>query len=439
VVFGGLTIPKHIETWSLDDGCNAGVGASAALVQQWVTYANANCGNSGGDAKILSDCISGTTVYCKTIQYLDTGLIYYTPGSSSGQWTSYDAASAGAPNDDWFVHSASAGVLNASTRLINPNFSGGYWDNIANPAVQAFYQNFVRTNYPNDYGLRMDDVGMGVDAQWYAAAGSPKTSHEFTTNAQLQAAVQALAGKMTHSNGTPYIQIDNGDNDNPYLTSNLPLLNNPASVVGMMMEGAPWYNGIQPDWKYQLLLDNMAYIDHTANDFQVLLSYDSNGPLQGRRVQAATILLGYSPGHTVSWSALEGNSRNLTIWPEEGIYPTNPVQTMGTPSGTGCFAGTGIECPTGGHNDIQVATGVYRREFGKCYNQGVAFGPCAIIINDSGSTVTVPTSWLTQSYSHQITMVGGDVQSGGTVNLTGASFSPGSTTIPAGDAILIAQ
>jgi hypothetical protein len=36
-------------------------------------------------------------------------------------------------------------------------------------------------------------------------------------------------------------------------------------------------------------------------------------------------------------------------------------------------------------------------------------------------------------------MNGGDVQSGGTINPTGQSFTPGSTTIPANDAILISQ
>jgi hypothetical protein len=36
-------------------------------------------------------------------------------------------------------------------------------------------------------------------------------------------------------------------------------------------------------------------------------------------------------------------------------------------------------------------------------------------------------------------MNGGDVQSGGTVDLTGASFTPGSTTVPADDAILLSS
>jgi hypothetical protein len=51
--------------------------------------------------------------------------------------------------------------------------------------------------------------------------------------------------------------------------------------------------------------------------------------------------------------------------------------------------------------------------------------------------VTVKSSWLTQSYGHQITMNGGDVQSGGTVNLAGATFTAGSTTVPADDAIVL--
>jgi hypothetical protein len=445
-VFGSSSIPKHIETWAYDDGCNGGVGASSALVQQWLTYAEAHCGPN--DAKIFTDCDSGGIIYCKTIQYLDTNIIYYSASGASDQWAQYSAASAGASNDDWYIHEASAtsSTLNQATRITTTAFGGGWWDNITNPTVVSFYQNYTRTKYPNYDGLFMDDTGAGIDGEWYSATTppSPKTSYEITSNAELQAGHVAMATAMTKSNGTPYLQINNGDGDNPYLTSSLPLLNNPASVVGMTSEGSPWSNNtLIPNWEYEDLLDEMGYMDHTTSDFQVLLSYDPSGSLQGRRVQAATDLLGYSPGHVVSWSDLEQNNNNLAVWPEEGIYPTGAVQSMGDPGGTGCFAGTGVECPSGGHNDIQVATGVYRREFSKCYNQGVAFGRCAAIVNDSGNAVTVPASWLTQTYTHEITFAVpngtyGDVQSGGTVNLIGASFSPGSTSIPAADAVLLA-
>ena len=119
--------------------------------------------------------------------------------------------------------------------------------------------------------------------------------------------------------------------------------------------------------------------------------------------------------------------------------PTDPVQSMAAPSGAHCLDGTGIVCPSGGHNDLEVAPGVYRREFGACYNQGVTFGQCAVIMNTTGSPVTVQPSWLTQPYQHQVTMDGGDVQSGGTVNVEGAGFTAGSTAVVRRDAILIAS
>ena len=112
---------------------------------------------------------------------------------------------------------------------------------------------------------------------------------------------------------------------------------------------------------------------------------------------------------------------------------------MTAPTGSNCLAGQGVVCSNGGHNSIQVASGIYRREFAACYNQGVAIGPCATIINTNSSPTTVQSSWLTQTYAHQITLNGGDVQSGGTINPTGTGFTPASTTIPANDAILITK
>ncbi len=201
---------------------------------------------------------------------------------------------------------------------------------------------------------------------------------------------------------------------------------------------------------YSNLLDDMAYVDnkYPSGYFLVLDSRDPSGSLQGCRVTEATVLLGYSPGQVVDHADLETNGNDLAVWPEEGIYPTDPVQSMSAPGGSGCEGGDGGLCSSGGHNSLEVASGgnyndagagVYRRELRDCYNQGVSFGPCAAIVNDTWSTVTVQSSWLSQSYGHVITMNGGDVQSGGTINVTGASFTAGSTTIPAGDAVLLSQ
>ena len=128
---------------------------------------------------------------------------------------------------------------------------------------------------------------------------------------------------------------------------------------------------------------------------------------------------------------------DLAVWPEEGIVPTEPIQSMGTPSGAGCFAAEGVMCSSGGHNDLQVAPGVYRREFGDCYDQGSSIGPCAAIVNTTGATVTVQGGWLSQAYGHQLTLSGGDVQSGGTVKPSGAGFTPNVTQIAADSASVL--
>jgi hypothetical protein len=151
------------------------------------------------------------------------------------------------------------------------------------------------------------------------------------------------------------------------------------------------------------------------------------------------VLLGYRPGHVVDWADLEQDSLDLAVWPEEGIYPTQPLESMAAPRGNGCLTGSGAVCSAGGHNDVQVAPGVYRREFRTCYDHGAAFGGCAVIVNDTSRAVAVSPSWLHQLYLHQITLNGGDVQSGGTINTTGAVFIPGVTPLAAHDALLLAR
>jgi hypothetical protein len=245
-----------------------------------------------------------------------------------------------------------------------------------------------------------------------------------------------MASALTKSDGSHFLQVDNSLNANPWLKTPFGLLGHNDGVHGFLAEGQPMSNGSLTPW-YSSLLDDLSYIDGQPNAFIALLSYDNRGSLVARRLQEATVLLGYSPGHVVSWADLEQSNENLAVWPEEGIYPTQAVQSMGTPSGSGCLSGNGNVCTSGGHNDVQVAAGVYRREFRACYSHSVAIGPCATIVNDTSSPVTVQSSWLTQRYGHQITMTGGDVQSGGSLNLTGTVFTAGSTTVPADDAVLL--
>jgi hypothetical protein len=416
--------PSHVSTWAYDDGCNGGTGATPALVQQWVTYAEANCG-PGGQDKPVSDCHAGGVTYCKVMQYLDTNLIY-------NQYSSAELASF---PESYFLHEPAG-----TTRVTSPNYDGGYLMNQTNSGYQAYWKNYVDENYSNVDGLFMDD--QSPSTPFYGLSST--SSAEITTSAAYQAAHADMSGALTTSSGASIPQVDNTipDCGNPYESAQGvgPTGNMIAGTVqGLVAEGCPESNGTLSPY-YAGLLDDMAYVDDETSGFTVPLSYGAQGASyqdQSRLVQEATILLGFSPGHIVDWADLEQGSNDLAVWPEEGIYPTSPVQSMSSPGGNGCLTGAGSYCPTGGHNDLEVTSGIYRREFAQCYNQGVASGPCAAIVNTTSSPVTVKSSWLTNSYSHEITLSGGDVQSGGTISLAGTGFTAGSTSVAADSAVLL--
>ncbi len=418
------SVPTHIETWAYDDGCNGGVGASASFVRQWLTYAESNCGPMASDSKILTDCHADGRTYCSVMAYLDPNHIY------SPTWPIVQDT-----QESWWLHEP--GYTDSAHRLVDHSSDWGdsYLLNDADSAVDEWYQNWVRASYPSVDGLLIDEVAGSARAQFYGTGYT--STEEIPDDAAVLAEHERMAAALTRTDGSAYMQVDNGLGPNPYQPTDVPLLNGPGDVAGLFTEGNPYDNGTLTTF-YSTLLDDMAYVDQETNDFLVLLSYDSAGSLRGRRVQAATVLLGYSPGHIVSWPDLEQNSGDLAIWPEEGLYSSDPIQTMGAPGGPGCLQGTGEVCPVGGHNDVQVATGVYRREFRSCYDQGTPIGGCAVVMNDTAEAVTVQRRWLTLDYQHQITMNGGDVQSGGSLDVSDAPFSAGTTVIPADDAILLA-
>jgi hypothetical protein len=414
-------IPEHVPTWGYDDGCNGGTGASATLVRQWLTYAESHCGSTA--TKATSDCHAGSTTYCTTIEYLDPNWIYQ-QGSVPGIQAS--------AQESWWLHEP--GYSDAAHRISVSSSGGGDLLNQSNPAVQNWFKSYVDNNF-NDYdGLMMDDSSGSLTGTTYGSGYS--STQEIGSDAALQASHDAMASAMTHTDGTPFLQIDNGLSANDNLSTPFSMINSTNEVQGVVAEGDPMSDGTLTSY-YGSLLDEMAYVDGTDQDFIVLLSYDAGASTQSRLVQAATELLGYDGNHVVSWSDLETAKSDLAVWPEEGIVPTDPIQSMNAPGGKGCLAGQGAMCSTGGHNDLEVSPGVYRREFGDCYNQGTSIKACATLVNTTGSPVTIQASWLTQNYGHQLTLVGGDVQTGGTVNLTANSFAAGSTQIPADDATIL--
>jgi hypothetical protein len=414
----------HVETWAFDDGCNGGSGASPAVVRQWLTFAESNCGPTSRKARI--DCHSGGAVYCDVMQYLDTDW-NFTVGS---------VAVASASSVNWWLHEPSP---NQGARVFSNGFGGGYAVNQSSPAVRSFFRSYAQNYYNSDDGLLMDWQSPSLPQELYYSTCGCKTTSEIHTNQALRTAHQQMSAALTHTNGTPFIQADNTLPPNPYLPQGLNMLNHSIGVDGWIVEGEPVDDGTFDPY-YSTLLDQIADVATRTRGFVVPMSRAPAGApyqQQTRRVQEATMLLGYSPGHLVDWANLETGSSDLAVWPEESIYPTKPVESMRAPSGRGCLAGTGKVCSRGGHNSLRVQRGVYRREFRACYVGGAPVGPCATIVNTTGSPIRVRSRWLKKAYRHQITFNGGDVQSGGTLDLKGASFRAGSTTVAADDAMLL--
>jgi hypothetical protein len=558
----------HTETWAYDDSmyygsCNGGYGASAAFVQQWLTYAEMHCGDppineSNGEPKAVSDCATA----CTPIEYIDPNLEWsgtVVNGHIQNQSDLYaplqsDAGpnNSGPAPEQWFVHkdnscdAADRVTFNDpapegyGTAYLMYQGAGGLAAGGQTPCQTAdgspytdfgtWLDGFVNTNFPQFGGLMVDDTGVN-DAKQLYGNGMPtySTSAElpFTTSDPDPeddiAEHNNLASEMrvTGTNnpylkvGARYLQIDNSWNYFSYnpqpIYPNLSY-NDADNVKGMLMEGAPWTSGtnytVAPDATgapspayYATVLDSMAWVtstppsgppDTSPQDFLTLLSYDpgnlnaddlsetapshdAGDQHQGRLIQEATVMLGYAPGKIVSWADLENPyskddvadpfSTDLAVWPEEGIYPTDPVQTMTYPSDdTGqnqCLTGTGGEPPTcdqGGHNKVLAYTVpngagfVYRREFRDCFNRGTPIGPCAAIVNDSATSQAVQASWLSSNLSYKYVATlepgpldtnhsdptydyyGWDVQSGGWINTCGQqnALVPGQDLVTSG-------
>lgn len=415
-------IPRHVETWGYDDGCDG--RASTALARGWLTYAESACGPNTKKAR--NDCHSRGRTYCLVMQYLDTNWDYprdQVPLSRKA-------------NTSWWLHQRAPHRTN---QLFSDAFGGGYLFNQTHPGVQQLFRSYVKKHYNADDGLLMDWQSPSLSMELYYSTCGCTTTAEIRSDAALRRAHAAMSATLTHRNGRPFMQADVSLPPNPFIPQGFDLLRRRTGVIGLIAEGQPEENG-SLDPFYSTLLDQIAYIDHRKSDYVVMLSHGVPGASyqqRSRRVQEATDLLGYSRGHLVDWADLEEGSADIAVWPEEGIYPTRPVESMGVPRGRGCLRGTGQLCTRGGHKSVQVARGVYRREFRMCYDQSVPFGPCAAIVNTTGRRVTVKSRWLRYAYHRQIVFHGGDVQSGG--SLRPAPFTGGSTKVGAHDAVLLAS
>jgi hypothetical protein len=416
-------VPRHIATWAYDEYLAQGQSASSAQVQTYVTYAEGGAGNG----KAVSDCGSSST--CASVFYFNPNLIHDCSSTFVAQ-----------ASENWYVHESGYNDAAHRVRATEPQSCNGassypvYAANGANPAVQSFFLSYLHANADSWNYYFMDDTEGTVVDQFYGPSGGMcggsfcTATEEQPTNASVVSAHSLFANSMNHTNGAPMMFFYNGlAFDGAQTPNDLTVLSSSSHFSGAVCENCVVDNGVFRPSMYGPVLNAMTLVNHTSGGKFVELN---NGTLSAgistldteRLVTIAIAWLGFSPNHTVVWANLEDDTNNLAVWPEELLYPTQPVQSMSS-----------------GASDIAVAPGVWRREFAACYNDGAAIGQCAALLNSSSSPVVVGQSWLSQSYGHVISLLGGDILSGGSVRLSATAFNSGANVVPAGGAVLLSR
>jgi hypothetical protein len=416
------TAPSHVPTWTFDEYGGQGQNATAAQVQMYVTYAEGGQGNN----KAASDC--GVSSSCSSVFYMSPNLI-----------DDCNSPFVAAASEDWYIHEA--GYTDAAHRVnsTSPQPCNGaasypvYAANGDNPAVQSFFRNYLQT-YADAWNYYfMDDTEATVVDQFYGPSGGMcggfcYSTEELTNNAAVVAEHESFAAEMRHTNGTPMKFFYNSLTfDGATTPNNVNVLSSSGQFVGAVCENCVVDNGVFRPSMYGDALNAMAEINAIPGAQFVELNNGysaagSSSQVTQRLVTIAVAWLGFSPGHTVVWENLEDNNSNLAVWPEEQLYPMQPLESMAT-----------------GASDIAVGSGVYRREFAACFDNGVSIGQCAAIVNATSTAVTVQPSWLKQSYGHVIQLAGGDTLSGGSLSLASNAFTINSTSVQAGQGILLVK
>ncbi len=411
----------------MDEYWSQGENATSAQVQQYVTYAEGGLGNG----KAASDC-SGSNG-CSSVFYLDPNLIY----DSAQCPISGDAQFVNASSESWYVHLSGYSDFAHRVQGTDTQSCGGASISIpvyvayqGNPAVQAFYESYLQQNADAWGYYLMDDTSWTLLDQMYGPSGGMcpgntnnwcTTTQELPNDAAVVAEHGALANALTHVNGSPMKFFTNGLDTTPSEEAGAS-----PNFVGGLCENCVVDEGSLRTSMYATVLTQEALATAAGLAFVQINDGDSasgsSAQIAQRLVTIAVAWLGYSEGHTVVDENLEDTTTNLPIWPEEMLYPTQPVESMVSSA-----------------NDIAVTSNVWRREFAACYLNEVSIGPCAAIVNGNSSSVTVASSWLQQTYGHVIGLSGGDAFSGGSVLLQSSTFTPNVTTIGAGEAVLLGR
>lgn len=183
-------------------------------------------------------------------------------------------------------------------------------------------------------------------------------------------------------------------------------LNKAPNVIGGMEEGCYASAVSRPKiWdKYWIQIENTEI--EMTEDKKFFFCYgvdtsDAASAIDGRIYTYASFLLTYSTKWSVLWELYSTPSR-FRVEPESEVVALDPV----------------IPTPTD-ISGLKLSSGVYGREYRKCYIGGAAVGACAVVVNpDRQNSHDFPYSG---KYQHTLALTGGGVLDGGSVSTSGPS------------------
>jgi hypothetical protein len=421
-------VPLHIETWAgyYLGGSNEGRKSPAATIRRWVTYLESS---NAGRPKSYAICnIAGHP--CNSVAYVDTNNQYFgSCGWSDAVVNNGLSQQRPLPESAWLHASAD---LSYDNRLFN-NYSAkcvprtndtGLWVNRKSDAASRYFNAY----FQRQFGSSVPDYYFDDDTTLINVFGG-RQAYEYGSWRDLERAQAHWLGAERNRYGRAQNLFFNGCNNNPYIVPGTGLVKSKPNIDGCVSEGNVSSANIS-NGRDLYALDNCARVSLNRNGgiFVNGINGESNTAAYRIQVMAFTWLC-YVPGRVVTWLDPEGGDF-VNVFPEEGIYPARPVQSMRFPSGcpdatisargAGNDASSGDPCSVHGHNDLLLGgvTNVLRREFHACYNQGKPVGPCAVIWNMGETPVTLTPQWFTQRYRHKLTITGGTIDEGGRVSFT---------------------
>src|ERR1700694_1685190 len=441
-------VPLHVPNWAYVGQFRENLSATVEEINRNLTYGEdaGAVGNPAGN--VASICGNSNARPCRSVLYLNANNATINNGKCGtrygesvdfpyghGNWLSH-------ARESWYIHVAGTSsspatrLYGVQRRPCGHRYSvTNYVINQADPGFIQWINDALQNSVFNDglvkpdlYSALMVDNTLPKQVRFYSYVGEERScgnplkslsnsevkivsndcsmSAEYPSDEAYQKMHLVFLNSLRHSPNGPYHGQPFDTFYNGLVTPDMTLLVGGPHVLGGICEGCVVSGGRPASAKsIANLLDIASHVNNKTTKSLVVLSSGSHDigsqeQLRDRRLHRAALWLSFKEKQTISWANLEaGQPTQSPEWPEDFIYPRNPLQSM--------LAGS-----AGQHGaadlivDGPYPAAVYRREFTDCTvgtsGRAVPIGRCAVLLNLSSSPVAVQQDWLSAKYAHHL-------------------------------------